>query len=87
LSVTLTFGAELGYNTGHTHEDIDQLFSVISRALINKHAVLPTVEDFEQFLENEVWEDSKPSIVRLHNVYDVADYYGDNINHNIRGLG
>jgi hypothetical protein len=60
---------------------------VISRALIDKHAVLPTVEDFERFLENDVWVDSKPSIVRLHNVYDVVGYYGDNINDNIRGLG
>ncbi len=49
-----------GLPVGHTHEDIDQVFSVISRALLggpkrDSEVVLNTRDDLFNFLSNEVF--------------------------------
>ena len=40
---------------GHTHEDADQMFSVISHALSSKFAILRTPSELQQFLSSEVY--------------------------------
>ncbi len=45
-----------GLPVGHTHEDIDQAFSVLSRALIGQKApiILNTREEFDKFISTKV---------------------------------
>ena len=73
--------------SGHTHEDIDQLFSVISRRLREKKYI-HTPQEFESFLEREVFEDSgNVHVFRLNRVYDIGSIYCEFKNRNLRGLG
>ena len=62
---------------GHTHEDIDQMFSVISKKLRQKRFIL-TPRDLEKFLKEGVWLDTENVFVkRVSNVYDfVSSYLG-----------
>lgn len=74
---------------GHTHEDIDQIFSVVSKAMLSKdkHVVeILTPCQFDSFLETKVFP-SKCRVVRMFEMFDIQRYLEAHINPNLRGLG
>lgn len=73
---------------GHTHEDIDQMFSVISRWLI-KQEVVHTPQQLAKYLAEDVWKSEgvePPRVQWVRNVYDFKAYYNSSLNPHIRGL-
>jgi len=72
---------------GHTHEDIDQMFSVISKAMMNQVTPINTPKQFEQFLSKDVFKDSGTTIVkRVHQVLDITSYYEPHVSPYLLGL-
>ena len=74
---------------GHTHEDIDQMFSVISRKLKLKRYI-HTPQELERFLKEGVWNDTENVFVkRVTSVFDFVTAYlglrGEGVV--IRGMG
>ncbi len=76
-----------GLMVGHTHEDIDQIFSVISKALLRKSSPvqLRTPQEFDSFLQNIF--NCPAEIIRLQSLYDADERIGKAANPNLRGLG
>ncbi len=61
-------------SSGHTHEDIDQLFSVISRAL-SKHKIIKDPDSLSQFLREQVWKQPPIVVQWVTNVLDIEARY------------
>lgn len=75
------------YLTGHTHEDVDQMFSVISRAMMKKKTPIYTPKEFETFLCDEAFTNSFPTKVkRVHQVLDATAYYEPHLSPHLFGL-
>jgi len=69
---------------GHTHEDIDQLFSVISQTPREKELIHSPME-FEQLL-SQMW--ANPNAVQVRRIHNVLDaFYQPHITKHLRGLG
>ncbi len=81
-----------GLMVGHTHEDIDQIFSVISKAMLGRskksgpYVELKTPGEFDTFLQTEVFQ--APAVVtRVRKLYDFDSLIDGSVNPHLRGLG
>ena len=76
MSVSLHF-----LRKGHTHEDIDQRFKIIS-TFISKHKLLETPYEFMDCIQHEMTVPPSHKLVvrQMHPPYDYWQHYGD---HNI----
>ncbi len=77
-----------GLMVGHTHEDIDQLFSLISKAMMNKSesVELRTPSQFDTFLREKVFN-CPTTVTRLTSTYDLDSRIGKAANPHLKGLG
>ncbi len=73
-------------HAGHTKEDVDQLFSVISGALKRLAEPIPTPSALIDFLETKVLN-GQCHAKYLRNVYDFEKYYSNDLLREVRGLG